>query len=158
MPWGSIRGAFDSLGTMPYMPADRHLSPRSRRHAAFALTAPDPGRYLAVEDGDEIVFLSLRAGMTRIGRSPTADIAFDDGSVSHRHAVVMMRSDGRAELLDDGSLNGTWVNGERVRRHLLEPGDVLGVGRRSLRFVEVDVHAAQVGQSTEELVRIETAA
>ena len=139
------------------MSTDRHLSPRSRRRASFALTAPDPGRYLAVEDGDEIVFLALRAGMTRIGRSPTADVAFDDGSVSHRHAVVMMRSDGRAELLDDGSLNGTWVNGERVRRHLLEAGDVLGIGRRSLRFVEVEAGHPTIGQETEELAQIDVA-
>ena len=140
------------------MSTTRHLSPRSRRHAAFALSAPDPGHYLAVEDGDEVVFLALRPGMTRIGRSPTADVAFDDGSVSHRHAVVMMRTDGRAELLDDGSLNGTWVNGERVQRHLLEPGDVVGIGRRSLRFVPVEGDRRALAQGTEELTQIDCAA
>ncbi len=140
------------------MTTDRRLSPRSRRRASLALSAPGPGRYLAVEDGDEVVLLALRAGMTRIGRSPTADVAFDDGSVSHRHAVVMMRSDGRAELLDDGSLNGTWVNGERVRRHLLEPGDVLGIGRRSLRFVEVEAGQEALSDKTEELTRVDAAA
>jgi pSer/pThr/pTyr-binding forkhead associated (FHA) protein len=138
------------------MPADRHLSPRSRRRASFALANPDPGRYLAVDDGGEVVFLALRAGMTRIGRSMAADIAFDDSSVSARHAVVMIRTDGRAELLDDGSLNGTWVNGARVRRHLLEPGDVVTVGRRTLRFVEIDAHEAH--ETTAELVAADAAA
>src|SRR3954471_1394824 len=110
--------------------ADRFLTHRSRRRASLALRSPDPGRYLAVEDGGDIVLLALRTGMTRIGRSPTADVSFDDGGVSRRHAVVLTRSDGAAEVLDDGSLNGTFVNGERVRRRILHHGDVLTVGRR----------------------------
>ena len=129
--------------------ADRFLTHRSRRHASLALRSPDPGRYLAVDDGDEVVMLALRTGMTRIGRSPSADIAFDDGSVSRRHAAVMTRTDGSAEVLDDGSLNGTFVNGERVRRQVLQHGDVLAVGDRTLRYLEVRVKQAE--QPTEEL-------
>ena len=130
--------------------ADRFLTHRSRRSASLALRAPDPGRYLAVDDGGEVVLLALRPGMTRIGRSASADVAFDDGSVSRRHAVVMARTDGTAELLDDGSLNGTFVNGERVRRRVLAHGDVLLIGRRAMRYLEVralgDEH-----QATEEV-------
>jgi pSer/pThr/pTyr-binding forkhead associated (FHA) protein len=118
---------------------DRFLTHRSRRHASLAMRAPDPGRYLAVDDGGEIVLLALRAGMTRIGRSSTADVAFDDGGVSRRHAVVIARTDGTAEVLDDGSLNGTFVNGELVRRRVLRHGDMLTVGRRSLRYLEVNM-------------------
>jgi pSer/pThr/pTyr-binding forkhead associated (FHA) protein len=129
--------------------ADRFLTHRSRRHASLALRAPDPGRYLAVDDGDEVVLLALRAGMTRIGRSPSADIAFDNGSVSRRHAAVMTRMDGSAEVLDDGSLNGTFVNGERVRRRVLEHGDVLTLGDRTLRYLEVRLKHGE--QPTEEL-------
>ena len=109
---------------------DRFLTHRTRRSASLAMRVPDPGRYLAVDDGPEIVLIALRVGMTRIGRSASADVAFDDGGVSRRHAVVMSRTDGCVEVLDDGSLNGTFVNGERVRRKVLEHGDVLGVGRR----------------------------
>ena len=129
--------------------ADRFLTHRSRRHASLALRTPDPGRYLAVDDGDEVVLLALRTGMTRIGRSPSADIAFDDGSVSRRHAAVMTRMDGSAEVLDDGSLNGTFVNGERVRRRVLEHGDVLSLGNRTLRYLEVRLKHGE--QPTEEL-------
>jgi pSer/pThr/pTyr-binding forkhead associated (FHA) protein len=121
---------------VPVMP-DRFLTHRSRSRASLAMRRPDPGRYLAVEDGPETVLLALRPGMTRIGRSATADIAFDDGGVSRRHAVVITRTDGAAEVLDDGSLNGTFVNGERVRRRVLHHGDLLTVGRRTLRFLEV---------------------
>lgn len=135
----------------------RFLTHRSRRGAALTMRSPDPGRYLAVDDGDEVVFIALRAGMTRIGRGAAADVAFDDGSVSHRHAVVVTRTDGRAELLDDGSLNGTWVNGERVRRRLLDSGDVLTVGRRELRFLVVEPSPGALESATEELSAIEPA-
>jgi pSer/pThr/pTyr-binding forkhead associated (FHA) protein len=132
---------------------DRFLTHRSRRHASIALRAPDPGRYLAVDDGEEVVLLALRAGMTRIGRSSSADVAFDDGSVSRRHAVVMTRTDGSAEILDDGSLNGTLVNGERVRRRILRHGDTISIGRRTLRYLDVKLRRspAPLEQPTEEL-------
>jgi pSer/pThr/pTyr-binding forkhead associated (FHA) protein len=129
--------------------ADRFLTHRSRRQASLALRGPDPGRYLAVDDGDEVVLMALRTGMTRIGRSASADIAFDDSSVSRHHAAVMARMDGYVEVLDDGSLNGTFVNGERVRRQVLEHGDVLTLGARSLRYLEVRMHGAEPG--TQEL-------
>ena len=129
----------------------RFLTPRSRSHAALALSPPEPGRYLAIDDGTEVVLVALRPGMTRIGRSGSADVAFDDGSVSRRHAAVIVRSDGRAEIVDDGSLNGTMVNGERVRRRLLEAGDVITVGRRAMRYLEVRLGSEQ---ATEELVAL----
>ena len=127
---------------------DAFLTHRSRRHASLALRAPDPGKYLAVDDGPEVVLMALRTGMTRIGRSSSADIAFDDGGVSRRHAVVMMRTDGTAEVLDDGSLNGTFVNGERVRRKVLRHGDLLTLGRSTLRYLDV---TRRRDQATEEL-------
>src|SRR3954463_15781080 len=129
---------------------DRILTHRSRRRASLAMRTPDPGRYLAVEDGGEIVLFALRVGLTRIGRSSSADVSLDDGGVSRRHAVVMARTDGRAEVLDDGSLNGTFVNDERVRRQVLEHRDLLTVGRRRLRYLEVRVRQP-LGEHTEEL-------
>ena len=137
--------------------ADRFLTHRSRRHASIAMGLPDPGRYLAVDDGADVALIALRPGMTRIGRSAAADIAFDDGSVSRRHAVMITRSDGAVEVRDDGSLNGTFVNGERVRRHVLAHGDVVTVGRRSLRFLELRI-ASRDGQATEELAPATAAA
>ncbi len=135
---------------------DRSLTHRSRRHASIAMGLPDPGRYLAVEDGSEVALIALRPGMTRIGRSASADVAFDDGSVSRRHAVLITRSDGAVEVRDDGSLNGTYVNGERIRRHVLAHGDVVSVGRRSLRYLELRVREREV--ETEELVPTPAAA
>jgi pSer/pThr/pTyr-binding forkhead associated (FHA) protein len=72
----------------------------------------------------------------RIGRSPAADILLDDPSVSRRHAVLVHRG-GRAVLLDDRSLNGVFVNGERVGEAALHDGDAIVIGHVSLRYVEV---------------------
>jgi pSer/pThr/pTyr-binding forkhead associated (FHA) protein len=105
--------------------------------AAAANTAP--GRYLATEDGGELILFALgeREGQSlHIGRSPASDIQLEDPSVSRRHAVVTHRG-GRTVLLDDRSLNGIFVNGERVSDAALTDGDWIGIGHVSLRYVEV---------------------
>jgi pSer/pThr/pTyr-binding forkhead associated (FHA) protein len=115
------------------------LGDRDRRRALTAMARPAPGRYLAIEDGGEIVLFALgeRDGQVlRIGRSPAADILLDDPSVSRRHAQVVHRG-GHAVLLDDRSLNGVLVNGLRVGESMLKDGDAITIGRVSLRYVEV---------------------
>ena len=115
------------------------LPDRDRRRATAALRRPAPGRYLAVEDGQEIVLFVLgeREGQTlRIGRSPAADIVLDDASVSRRHAVIVHRG-GRAVILDNRSLNGVFVNGERVGEAVLSDGDGIAIGHVAARYVEV---------------------
>jgi pSer/pThr/pTyr-binding forkhead associated (FHA) protein len=74
-------------------------------------------------------------GWSRIGRSPTADIRLDDPTVSRRHALIVSRPSGRLSVLDDRSLNGVFVNGERVEWSELCDGDELGIGRYRLHVV-----------------------
>ena len=115
------------------------LGGRDRRRAQASMARPAPGRYLAIEDGGEVVLFALgdREGQSlRIGRSPAADILLDDASVSRRHAVIVHRG-GKAILLDDRSLNGVWVNGRRVGEAALTDGDAIAIGHVSLRYVEV---------------------
>jgi pSer/pThr/pTyr-binding forkhead associated (FHA) protein len=108
---------------------------RDRRRAQASMARPAPGRYLAIEDGGEV--LGDREGQSlRIGRSPACDILLDDASVSRRHAVIVHRG-GRAVLLDDRSLNGIFVNGQRVGEAALTDGDAIVIGHVSLRYVEV---------------------
>jgi FHA domain/zinc-ribbon domain len=72
---------------------------------------------------------------TRIGRSPDCDIFLDDVTVSRNHAVLV-ESDGRFHVEDEGSLNGTFVNRHRIDRAQLENGDELQIGKYRLIFVE----------------------
>jgi len=69
-----------------------------------------------------------------IGRDPDATIRLDDPSVSRRHAIVERSAGGQATVRDLGSVNGTWVNDERVAApRALAAGDRLRVGRQELR-------------------------
>jgi pSer/pThr/pTyr-binding forkhead associated (FHA) protein len=120
-------------GPLPRLPE------RDRRRARTSVGEPAPGRYLAIEDGGEVVMFALgeREGQTlRIGRSPACDIVLDDASVSRRHAVIVHRS-GRAVILDDRSLNGVFVNGERVAEAVLSDGDGIAIGHVTARYHEV---------------------
>ena len=112
------------------------LTPRTRRTATMAIRLPPMGRYLALDHGNEHVLIPLRSELVRLGRSVTADIALEDGGASRRHALVLSRPDAPVEVVDDGSLNGTWVNGRRVDRHALSHGDVIRIGRTELRYLE----------------------
>ncbi|WP_227530745.1 FHA domain-containing protein [Microbacterium tenebrionis] len=75
----------------------------------------------------------LDTDVTTIGRHPEADIFFDDVTVSRRHAEIT-RSGRSFEIIDQRSLNGTYVNGERVDRSELVNGSELRIGKFRLNF------------------------
>lgn len=76
-------------------------------------------------------------GRIVLGRAGSADVMLPDASVSTRHASI--EADGvRYVITDHGSLNGTWVNGQRIvseRKKPLRDGDRIDVGLFTLRFV-----------------------
>jgi predicted nucleic acid-binding Zn-ribbon protein len=98
----------------------------------------EAGEYVLYEDGEDTKAVALTREWTRIGRSLAADIRFDDPTVSRRHALVVRQADG-VRVLDDRSLNGVFVNGERVEWRTLQDGDEILVGRYRLTFVSVPV-------------------
>ena len=69
-----------------------------------------------------------------IGRQAGNDIVLADKAVSSRHAVVVTILDD-SFLEDLGSTNGTQVNGQPITRHALAHGDLISMGRNSLRFL-----------------------
>ncbi len=72
-----------------------------------------------------------------VGRSTECDITLPDPTVSRRHALIVLRVD-RHVLLDDRSMNGTFLNGQRVQESELANGDMIELGSIQLRFVAVD--------------------
>ena len=128
-PRSQTEAPTQETGTLPRIPN------RDRGRVSLTMPRLEPGRYLAIEDGDEIVLFSLNADLMHIGRSPAADIVLDDASVSRRHALVARRGE-HTVILDDRSLNGVAVNGTRVGEAELHDGDTIAVGRVQLRFVE----------------------
>jgi len=78
----------------------------------------------------------LDAETTSLGRHPQSDIFLDDVTVSRKHAEVV-RSGGDYLVRDLRSLNGTYVNRERVEEAVLAHGDELQVGRFKLYFFSI---------------------
>lgn len=76
----------------------------------------------------------LAGPVTVIGRSTDADIVLDDAGVSRRHAEVRLMDDGRARVIDLGSTNGTYVDGERVHAGNLTEGSTITVGRTRIVY------------------------
>jgi pSer/pThr/pTyr-binding forkhead associated (FHA) protein len=66
-----------------------------------------------------------------IGRSPDNAVVIDNPAVSHYHARVFSE-EGRLMLEDFGSLNGTFVNGQRVKMVGLKPGDSVTIGKHTI--------------------------
>jgi FHA domain/Zinc-ribbon containing domain len=98
--------------------------------------AKTTGEHLAYSEGGRVVLVPLTKEWTRIGRSLAADVRFDCPTVSRRHALIVRQPDG-VRVLDDRSLNGVFVNGERVDWRGLEDGDEIVVGRYRLTFLAI---------------------
>jgi hypothetical protein len=94
-----------------------------------------PGQYFAVEIDGETKVISLEEGWSKIGRTNAAEIRLDDPTVSRRHAVVVA-GEGGLRILDDRSLNGVCVNGERVEWSRLADGDEVQIGRYRLFVID----------------------
>lgn len=106
------------------------------RSRALHVPKLDPGEYLAIEDGGEVVVVALTQDVTHIGRAFSADIRIEAAAISRRHALVV-REEGVVQVLDDRSVNGVWVNGERVERATLTSGDRFTIGGVTLQYVAV---------------------
>jgi len=98
---------------------------------------PATGQYLVFERDGSTETIALEREWTRVGRSLAADVRFDDPTVSRRHALIVRQADG-VRVLDDRSLNGVFVNGERVEWRELHDGDEIVVGRYRLSFLDVE--------------------
>ena len=78
-------------------------------------------------------FLLNKERMT-IGRKPDNDIQIDNLAVSGKHALIITILDD-SFLEDLGSTNGTYVNGKLIKKHALRDGDVVGIGKHELKYV-----------------------
>jgi len=77
----------------------------------------------------------LDKDLTTAGRHPESDIFLDDVTLSRRHAEIRRRDD-KFYVQDKGSLNGTYVNRQRVDETPLASGDELQIGKFKLVFFE----------------------
>lgn len=88
-------------------------------------------------DGQDLRQIALSQQRMTIGRKLKADIPLDDLAVSGEHArVTTILGDSFLEDLD--STTGTSVNGAAVKKHVLRDGDVIGIGRYTLRYAAAE--------------------
>jgi hypothetical protein len=113
---------------------DMSARPEWLGEARDALVAA--GVYVAYEDDERVRVIALQQGWTRVGRSLSAHIRFDDPTVSRRHALIH-HQDGAARILDDRSLNGVFVNGSHVDMRELQDGDQVAIGRFQLHLISL---------------------
>jgi pSer/pThr/pTyr-binding forkhead associated (FHA) protein len=92
-------------------------------------------------EGATLKEIPLTKGRTTIGRKPQNDIQIDNLAISGEHAVLALV--GNDVFLEDmNSTNGTFVNGQQVKKHLLQNGDSIELGKYSLKYVsEAAQHA-----------------
>jgi pSer/pThr/pTyr-binding forkhead associated (FHA) protein len=135
----------EATGTLP-LTSDGSVPPTEEAAEAAATPRPlwveearagltVPGKYLAYEDSGRRIVAPVSREWTRIGRSLSADVRFDDATVSRRHALVVSQADG-VRVLDDRSLNGIYVNGQRVDWAPLSDGDEIAIGRHIIHFFD----------------------
>jgi hypothetical protein len=126
-------GGPGGLGGSQPSDAEPDFSPEAHQRAIDALT---PGSaLLVVKRGPNAGsrFL-LDRDLTTAGRHPESDIFLDDVTVSRRH-VEFRRDGGGFAVYDVGSLNGTYVNRERIDSATLAGGDEVQIGKFRLVYL-----------------------
>jgi pSer/pThr/pTyr-binding forkhead associated (FHA) protein len=102
-------------------------------------------------DGVVLREVNLSKDRTTVGRRSHNDVVIDNLAVSGEHAVIF-QSGSDIYLEDLGSTNGTTVNGQPVKKHLLQPGDTVEIGKYRLRYLtdgsagaegEIDIDTSQ---------------
>lgn len=86
-------------------------------------------------DGQVLAEYNMMKERYTVGRLPDNDVRIDNPTVSGHHSLIInILNDSFLEDLN--STNGTYVNGKLIKKHALQNGDVITVGRHQLRFVD----------------------
>ncbi|MBA3455903.1 MAG: FHA domain-containing protein [Deltaproteobacteria bacterium] len=146
---GIVVGALVVLGVIGYVITNRSqriplppgVLPPSKPPAGKSL--PPPPVVMAPAVAPHLMFVTgpragqrmpLRHGFM-IGKAPNCDLVIEDGYTSTNHAQIGMDGAGNCKLFDQGSTNGTFINGVRVTEATLEHGISIRIGSTELRFL-----------------------
>lgn len=99
-------------------------------------------------DGLVLKEVALNKERVSIGRKPNNDIQIDNLAISGQHAVITCILND-AFLEDQNSTNGTYVNGQPVKKHVLQNNDVIELGKYRLKYL---TDTSQPGLSASELI------
>ncbi|MDQ3547259.1 MAG: FHA domain-containing protein [Chloroflexota bacterium] len=131
-------GTVDSVGRFwerLSAPIERAFGSGGARGSASGHT---PARLLI--DGDS---KPLSIQRVRLGRYPNNEVVLDHSTVSAYHAEIIQRPDGRHEVVDRESRNGTRVNGALIRNQVLRDGDLITLGAASMHYLGASTETEQ---------------
>jgi len=97
-------------------------------------------KLILTHDGNTIGEFELNKEQMTIGRKPENDVQIDNLAVSGQHAkIITILNDSFLE--DMNSTNGTYVNGSLVKKHALQDGDTVTIGKHQLRYINKEASA-----------------
>jgi general secretion pathway protein A len=105
--------------------------PKNARDGAV----PAYGHILVAADGRTVQDVPLRPGRLIVGRTPDNDVQIDSRFVSRHHCQIIT-TEHSCVVEDLNSTNGIYVKSNRVRRHYLNDGDVVLVGKHELIYID----------------------
>jgi general secretion pathway protein A len=141
---GTMAAAMGSDGSVdahrPVGPDHHHESPSDAGH-----TAP-VGRVIVATEGRTTQEMPLKVGRIIIGRTADNDLQVDSRFVSRHHCQIITGADGSV-IEDLNSTNGIFVQGKRVRRHHLNDGDIVVIGKHEIMYVDERLARARLNSS-----------
>ena len=131
----------DSATTITFMPLESQGDPSTAEVKVALDEIPEGMGMLVVKRGPNAGSKFVLEGeLTKVGRHPDSDIFLDDITVSRRHAEFV-HAGGEYHVRDVGSLNGTYLNRERIEDARLASGDEVQIGKFKLVFLGTDARA-----------------
>ncbi len=105
-------------------------------------------------DGVVVKEVQLTKSRLTLGRRPYNDLVLDQLAVSGEHAMILLEEGGRALLEDRGSTNGTYLNGQFIKRQVLKSGDTIEIGKCRIKYLDDADSAAHSAAQNAPCVRV----
>jgi hypothetical protein len=135
-----------------------HVQTHAQTHAALQPhnaseeMLPGIGKMLVATEGRTVQELPLRVGRIVVGRTADNDLQIDSRFVSRHHCQIVTTA--HSSVIEDlNSTNGIYVKSKRVRRHYLNDGDVVVIGKHELIYVDERAQRARTPNFTETIPR-----
>ena len=130
---------------MPQMPAPAPEAPKPAGPMKTVMIGaggdqdgfPIVGWLVPLNGVDAYKTMRLRAGLTKIGTAPPADLVINDGFMSTEHCQITCSPAGFT-LIDNGSTNGCYVNDRKVAKHDLVDNDMVTLGKTNFKFKSIN--------------------
>jgi len=140
-------------GARPQPPPPQPAEAGGAAPAATAGPGATLGRLLVASDGRTVQEITLRVGRVIVGRTPDNDVQIDSRFISRHHCQVITTAHS-CVIEDLNSTNGIYVKSNRVRRHHLNDGDVVLIGKHELIYVDERAGRAR-GSFSETVPRVD---